>query len=387
MHQGAPLFFFVPPGPGGCFAAVLRYTAFVPSSSPHAPAEAPTRAEALGISRHAWDLYRSSVVIDLHIESYSFYRSFGYNPTRRHGTGLNRALLFGQADLPRLCEAGIHGGTWVITANPLRPPEERASSFLSYLNELSGLLTQATTKTNIVRNVPEFEAARRRGRHGAFIGVQGANALPSDLSFLEQISSRILRVTLLHMSDSTWGCTSTPRPRFRDTGLTQQGFELVEALNTCRIGVDLAHIHPQGFWDAVGAHDNALPLMVTHTGVSGIHRHWRNLDDQQLRAIADSGGVIGIMYHALYLGDPLLAGRAHTVARHIKHALDVVGEDHVALGSDWDGLICTPRDMPTCLELPRLVQELLNLGVNESSIVKLLGQNFLRVVDALKGRP
>jgi len=221
--------------------------------------------------------------------------------------------------------------------------------------------------------------------HAAFIGVQGANALPDDLTFLESIKDQILRITLLHMTDSVWGATSTPRPRFRDAGLTALGAELVEAMNHYRIGVDLAHIHPRGFWEAVRVHRTDLPLLVTHTGVQGVHRHWRNLDDEQLRAIADSGGVVGIMLHAMYMGDGLLSGRAATVARHIEHTLSVVGEDHVAFGSDWDGLICTPRDMPTCLELPVLVQALLERRVSPQAIQKILGANFLRVVDQLRG--
>ena len=324
-------------------------------------------------------------MVDLHVESYSFYRSFGYDPTRRHGAGLHRALLFSQADLPRFAEIGIDGATWVITANPLRPEADRKESFVHQLEELSALLSCASTKVRLVSTAAEFEEATAQGEHGAFLGVQGANALPNDLDFLSTVRERIIRITLLHMSDSHWGCTSTPRPRVKRAGLSHAGLELVEEMNRQRIGVDLAHIHPVGFWDAVRVHDRSLPLLVTHTGVDGIHPHFRNLDDAQLRAVAESSGVVGIMYHAMYLGDPLLGGRASTIARHIAHAVSVIGDDHVALGSDWDGLICTPRDMPTCLELPRLVQEMLNVGLADESIVKILGSNFLRVVSHLRG--
>ena len=245
------------------------------------------------------------------------------------------------------------------------------------------MLESATTPTRVVGSYRAYDDARAAGQQAAFIGVQGANALPKDLSFLETIKSRVLRITLLHMSDSEWGCSSTPRPRLHHAGLTYAGLELVEAMNHQRIGVDLAHVHPQGFWDAVSVHRRDLPLF-SHTGVRGVFDHFRNVDDRQLKAVAASGGVVGVMYHSMYLGDGLLSGRVATVARHIKHALDVAGADHVALGSDWDGLICTPRDMPTCLELPRLVDALLLLGVGEDTIVRVLGENFLRVVKQLR---
>ncbi len=100
----------------------------------------------------------------------------------------------------------------------------------------------------------------------------------------------------------------------------------------------------------------------------------------QIRAVARSGGVVGIMYHAPFLGDRPWAGRVDTIARHIAHVLAVAGEDTPALGSDWDGSIIPPRDMPSCLELPRLVAALLQRGIAERVIQKILGQNFLRVV-------
>jgi membrane dipeptidase len=155
---------------------------------------------------------------------------------------------------------------------------------------------------------------------------------------------------------------------------------MVELLNERRVLVDLAHISARGFWAACEAHARDVPFVVTHTGVSGVHRHWRNLDDDQIRAVARSGGVVGIMYHAPFLGDRPWAGRVDTVARHIEHVYRVAGEDTPALGSDWDGSIITPRDMPTCLELPRLVAALQRRAVPERVIQKILGQNFLRVV-------
>jgi membrane dipeptidase len=115
-----------------------------------------------------------------------------------------------------------------------------------------------------------------------------------------------------------------------------------------------------------------------------VHPHWRNLDDTQLRAIAATGGVVGIIYQSSFLGDPLLRGRAVSIVDHLQHVIDVIGEDHAALGSDWDGAIFTPRDMPTCLELPRLVALMLARGWSSDRIQKILGGNFLRALAAMR---
>jgi membrane dipeptidase len=128
-----------------------------------------------------------------------------------------------------------------------------------------------------------------------------------------------------------------------------------------------------------------LPLIVTHTGVCGVHPHWRNLDDQQLRAIADSGGTVGVIYHSDYLGDRLWSGKLESIVRHLEHIVTTVGEDYASLGSDWDGSIVVPRDMPTCLELPRLVECMLRRGWPEGRVQKVLGKNFLRALRDLRG--
>ena len=345
----------------------------------HSPKSSETWAAELGIPTHAVDLYRSSDVVDLHIDSFIWQRTFGYDLTKRHRAPLWGAI-FGQVDFPRILEAEISGATWIITTNPVRDPADRAETLARNLDALCGTFARVPDRFQVVRNAREYDAAREAGKHAAFLGIQGGNAL--DLS-LEQVArlcdGRILRVTLVHLSSSRIGSTSSPM-RLRDLGLSAFGSNLVQLLNERRVLVDLAHISARGFWAACEAHAKHIPFVVTHTGVSGVHRHWRNLDDDQIRAVGRSGGVVGIMYHAPFLGDRPWAGRVDTIARHLEHVLNVAGEDTPALGSDWDGSIITPRDMPTCLELPRLVAALQRRAIPERVIQKILGQNFLRVV-------
>ncbi len=341
-------------------------------------------ARELGIPTAAIELYRESDVIDLHIDSFIWQRTLGYDLTKRHRPPLWGALL-GQVDFPRILEAEISGATWVITTNPFREAGDRARAFEQNLNELTRTFELVQERFRVVTSASEYDAARAEKKHAAFIGVQGGNALDVSLADLSRLcDGRVLRITLVHLSSSRIGSTSSPL-RARDTGLSAFGGKVVELLNERRVLVDLAHISERGFWAACDAHAKQIPFLVTHTGVSGVHRHWRNLDDSQIRAVARSGGVVGIMYHAPFLGDLPWAGRVDTVARHLEHVFRVAGEDTPALGSDWDGSIITPRDMPTCLELPRLVAALLARGLPERAIKKLLGQNFLRVVRDVRG--
>jgi membrane dipeptidase len=339
----------------------------------------------LGISREAVELHYATEIIDLDIETFVWVRLFGYDLLKRHGRGPTGARFCGQVDLPRALEAGLSGATWVVATNPLPNADEREDILTKNLRRLTGLLGQASDQVSVVRNVREYRAARAQGKHAAFIGIQGGNALGRGAQVLDAFPELVLRVTLLHLTNSELGTTSSPLQLGRDDGLTPRGRELAEALEARRVLLDLAHISKRGFWDVVRSHDRNLPLIVTHTGVSGVHEHWRNLDDAQLRAVADSGGTVGVMYESGFLGDSRLTGKASRIVDHLEHIVNTVGEDHASLGSDWDGNIITPREMPTCLELPILTQRLLERGFSPERIQKIYAGNFLRVVEHARG--
>lgn len=344
-------------------------------------------ASSLGISADAVQLYLDSEVVDLHVDSFIWTRIFGYDLTLRHTPGPLNAAFARQVDIPRLREAQIGGATWVITTNPARASDDRAHTFVRNINRLRAELARASDDVAVVRNAREYRAARAEGKHAAFIGIQGGNALDhaSDGSALDLIpDDLVLRVTLVHLSTSPLGVTSSPLGVGGDTGLSDRGRDYVRALNARKIFVDLAHISRKGFFDALAVHDKTQPAIVTHTGVTGVTPHWRNLDDEQIRAIADLGGTVGIMYQSSFLGDPYFSGKMSSVVKHIAHVVDTVGEDHVSLGSDWDGMIVPPVDMRTCLELPKLVQAMLDRGWSDTRIRKVLGGNFLRVLESLR---
>ncbi|MBW2313959.1 MAG: membrane dipeptidase [Deltaproteobacteria bacterium] len=342
-------------------------------------------ARELGISREAVEVYLASDVLDLHLDTFIWNRVFGYDLRRRHERGLLGRHFYGQVDFPRILEAQITGGTWVITTNPLRPRGGRPETFVANLARLRKLFATVSDQFAVVRNVAEYRAARAAGKHGAFIGIQGGNALDRELESLDLIADDcVLRITLVHLSSSTLGVTSSPAAgRRKDEGLSDLGRDYVRRLNEKKIFLDLAHINRAGFFDALSVHDKSQPVLVTHTGVTGVHPHWRNLDDEQLRAVADLGGTIGVMYQESFLGKPPCT--TETVVDHVEHIVNTVGEDHASLGSDWDGAISPPRDLTTCLDLPRVADRMLQRGWSPERVQKILGGNFLRTVEMLRG--
>jgi membrane dipeptidase len=179
---------------------------------------------------------------------------------------------------------------------------------------------------------------------------------------------------LLHFSSNEAGFPAYGRGRSDERGLTAWGFELVRRCEAAGVLVDLAHINRRGFLDACAV--ATRPPLVSHTGVLGAFEHWRNIDDVQLRAVADKGGVVGVIFCPRYVGGDGL----EPVVRHLKHILDVVGEDAPALGSDWDGFIVPTRALADPRGLPLLTDALLAAGIPGRTIGKILRGNVMRVL-------
>jgi len=334
-------------------------------------------------------LYHSRMhfeIIDLHIDTFIWNRILGYDLRKRHGRGPFGGRFFGQVDLPRLKEANVTGGIWSITTNPFRTASGRAKQFQKNIDHLKGIFESVPEEVSIVRSHSDFLAARAKGHHAAFVGIQGGNALEAGFDLLPTYGKDLIKVTLVHLLNSAFGTTSSPARFGGNDGLTPLGRDFVQELNRHKIFVDLAHISRKGFFDALEAHDQSQPFIVSHTGVNGAYPHWRNLDDEQIRKVADSGGTVGIMYQSSFLTECATWARAEpeAIISHIEHVIRTVGEDYVSLGSDWDGMIVPPHGVESCLEMPVLVQLMLDRKWSEERIQKSLAGNFLRALKLLR---
>lgn len=308
---------------------------------------------------------------------------------------LTRASNKGHVDFPRLQQAGVKIQCFTIVTRGFPPvdtfaafawqrgwPKEARASLwrrcTAQLDAMARFCAAAPTVAAIANTGKELTANLKANRISAVLGVEGAHAIEGDLSRVETLYQRGVRfMSLTHLGNNELGGTSTPF--FGNRPLTTKGEEVLEAMNDVGMAVDLAHAS-EAMLERLVEHPSAR-IFCSHTGVRGAYDLWRNLPDWVLRKIAERGGVAGIIFAPQYLG----GRRFEHVALHIEHALDVMGEDSVALGSDFDGMVPLPQGMRDVRDLAMLTQTLLDRGMTERVVEKVLGHNFRRFLGEALG--
>ena len=339
------------------------------------------------VSERAERLHRSSFVADLHADSLLFERDL-----------LVRSNV-GHVDLPRLQLGGV--GLQVFTAvtrvpgvninrndgnaldlvslgawlrlSPMarRGPFDRA---LSQAQRMAGFIARSGGQLVPVRERADLEGllkARAEDSRitGALLGIEGAHALDRGPEQIEPLFDAGFRlIGLAHFFDNEYVGSAHGLLK---GGLTERGRELVGSMERRGMLVDLAHVSAAGIRDVLEI--ATRPVVVSHTGVRGTCDNNRNLSDEQLRAIAAGGGVVAIGYWPQAVGGIEVA----RIIAAIQHVIHVVGDEHVGLGSDFDG--ATQPGFDTS-RLPALTQALLDAGLGESSVQRVLGGNTLRVL-------
>ena len=362
---------------------LIRYRTIRMTRLPEPPTSAQDWADHLGIDPESVALYLDSEVIDLHNDLYVPARLYGYNPHKEHRVGWNGAFYFGQTDLPRIRKSGITALTFDIATNPARTGKQRGPLTLENIGRIQSDIGQYPDQLALVTNAREYREARAANKTACFIGIQGGQAFQYDDDTMDQIPDAVHRITLVHLTNSQIGCTSSPLGPDRG-GLTEKGKRLVNIMNEKRCLVDLAHINPAGFWDAVDAHQRDIPFACTHTGVDGAHTHWRNIDDDQIRAVADSGGVVGVIFHGGFLDGSAFRSTPDVVLDHAEHIIQVAGEHAPAIGTDYDGMIVPPKGLEDVMKMPVLVEHMRQRGWNETRIRNVLGLNAQRLLEAIR---
>jgi membrane dipeptidase len=327
-------------------------------------------------SREAHALHAQYPPIDLHADTLTWVRILGYDMRERHEPPLWGSAFAGHVDLPRLRDAHMGAQFFGLVSLPLAHHLRGLARVIhDQIDLLEEAVRRAPNELRIARTAGDVEACRRDGVIGALLGIEGAHALEGRLDRVDEFARRGVRyLGFLHFSANEAGYPAYGQGRRDDRGLTPFGFDLVRRCEAARVLVDLSHINRRGFLDACSV--ASKPPIVSHTGVLGAHRHWRNIDDDQLRAVADKGGIIGVIFYPRYLG----GGGLEPVVRHLLHIVNVVGEDAPALGSDWDGMIIPTRELRDPRGLPLLTDALLKAGLRESTVAKILRANVMRVL-------
>ena len=188
----------------------------------------------------------------------------------------------------------------------------------------------------------------------------------------------LVYVTLCHNNDNQI-CESARHDEGYETfgkGLSDFGSQVVKEMNRVGLLIDLSHASEQTFYDTLDL--SAVPVVCSHSNCRALCDHPRNLTDEQLKALAEKGGVVQInFYHGFLRKDG--EATVEDVVRHILHAMKVAGEDHVGIGSDFDG-DGGVKGVASAAEMMNLTRLLLQAGVTEAQLEKLWGGNFLRVM-------
>jgi membrane dipeptidase len=334
----------------------------------------------------ALDLHERLTIVDLHADSLLWGRDLLEHGDRGH------------VDLPRLTSGNVAVQVFGVTTKVPRHlniernddrtdditlvalvlgwPRSTLRSRLARAEHLAARLRDAAGRSGgrlrVIRSATDLDAllaARSADRSivGGILAIEGAHALDDDIANLDRLEAAGYRmVGLSHFFDNAFAGSAHG---IEKSGLTGAGRELVAELDRRRIIVDLAHASAATIDDVLGI--ATRPVVASHTGVRGVADNARNLSDDQLQAIAATGGLVGIGFWPTASG----GDDAASIARSIVHAVAVVGADHVALGSDFDGAVPTPFDASG---LALLTAALLAEGLDEAAIAAVMGGSAVR---------
>ncbi len=219
------------------------------------------------------------------------------------------------------------------------------------------------------------------GQVGVLYAVEGAEPLAEHVDRVPALVARGVRLFgLVHTHHNSLASSSSdPHPRAE--GLTPRGRRLVRAVYDAGALVDVSHASDATFEDVAAiARAGGKPLVASHSNARALAEHPRNLSDDQLRAVADSGGIVGVAFHAPFLREAWQDADVQSVVEHIVHMHEVMGEGHVGIGSDLDGLITPGDGLDSHAALPRIVAGLEGRGLSRAAIVGILGADAARVL-------
>ena len=319
---------------------------------------------------------------------------------RRSGGSLLERTEAGHLDVPRAREAGLAAGFFAVFVPgddrvdwtaigpppyelPLSPPVDADRAALEAA-AMADLLVEADGPLCVVRTAAELERCVAGGPLGAILHLEGAEPIEPDLSNLEGWYERGLRsIGLVWSRPNAFASGAAFRyPGSADTGpgLTRAGRALVDACHRLGILLDVSHLNTRGLRGVLRR--PAGPVVATHSNAHAVCPASRNLTNAELRAIAATGGVVGITFSVAMLRPD---GRLDTrtpiadVVRHVDHVTEQVGIDHVALGSDFDGA-AIPDEIGDVTGLPRVLEALRAGGYDDEALRKIALGNWLRVL-------
>jgi membrane dipeptidase len=374
------------------------------------------------VSSDPLDIHARAISIDMHADT-----------TQRmldERLDINQRLADGQLDAVRMREGGLDAQFFSIWVEPqlyggggeraVRRADEQIAAVHALTEKYPDAWELALTAGDVRRIVGG-------GKLAALMGLEGGYAIDEKLENVERYYKMGVRYMSPAWSISTSWAGSSGDEAGRTRGLNDFGRNVVREMNRLGMMVDVSHVSDKTFWDIINT--STKPVIATHSGCRVIANVARNLDDEMIRALAKTGGVVSVLFYPEFLepgwsekkkqvdaqiaamvqkaSDDEPGGIAQkkmardririreyarrlppvTVSRlvdHIDHIVKLVGIDHVGIGSDFDGIQAVPTDLQTVSDLPNLTKELLKRGYSESDVHKILGGNMLRVMEEVE---
>ena len=357
-------------------------------------------------------MFQQPIIVDGHIDT----------PQRMLDmrTDISARLTDGHVDVPRMREGGLTAAFFSIWVDARYG---QGTAFRRAIDLIGSVRALADTNQGVelATSADGVRAAAARGHIAVLMGVEGGHAIENSLEKLDSLYRLGVRyMTLTWNNGNDWaGSSADPH---RHGGLTDFGRRVVRRMNELGMLVDVSHVSDSTFWDVLAT--STRPVIASHSSCRALAHHPRNLSDDQLRTIAANGGVVGINFYPVFLDDhfrnqyeelrrrlkpetdairaryqgypgesafevdKFVGQRAKSLdvpsidrlLDHIDHAVQVMGIDHVALGSDFDGISVLPTPMKDATSLPELVRALHRRGYSDDDVRKILGENFLRLL-------
>ena len=329
------------------------------------------------------------------------------------------------SDLQRMKEAGVDVQIFSIWCdgeqkNPFAFANREIDTLYAWCNRNSD-------KMMIVKTPEQLMQAVKQHKLGCMMGVEGGHMIENDLSKLDSLFKRGVRyMTLTWNNSNPWATSAMEETHdsllHQPKGLSDFGKQIVMRMNELGMMVDLSHVGEKTFWDAINT--TSKPVIVSHSCAYSLCPVFRNLKDDQIKAVGKNGGVICINFYSGFVdsnfekhntafmaehkaefdslrksGKPEFYGQLYLYTKykneseqfrpplsmlldHLDYIVKLIGVDHVGLGSDFDGINSAPQQLNEITDYPLITQELVKRGYSKKDIYKILGGNFIRVFKA-----
>ena len=344
-----------------------------------------------GLIQRALDLHYSSLVVDQHSD-------IQMDIVTRRGRGETKVME--RIHLPKMTQGGVDFtalSTVPRFSYELHPYLMTAThSALQMIDSVYAEIAECPDKLSLVCTSAEILKAKEEGKKSLMLCMEGAEALYTDLSLLRNFYRLGVRIILLSWHHRNLIADGSGESS--NSGLSNFGRDLVKEMNRMGMVIDVSHICESAFWDVLNLSER--PVIATHSNALAICDHPRNLTDDQIKALAKNGGIMGMNFLGQFVKEE--NPTVEDILDHIDHVAGLVGVEHIGLGPDW--IDYAPHLIEECLdpkgylskripitiyakglekeeELPNLTIGLMARGYSEEDIRKILAGNFLRFLD------